>query len=209
VTIADASLYLVAPARLEAGALADLIPELVAAGVDIVQLREKELEAKDILRLAAPVLEACRAAGIPFLLNDRPDLAATLGADGVHVGQDDLPVEATRAVVGAALVGLSTHARAQIDAAIAAAPAVAPDYLAVGPVFDTPTKPGRPGVGFDLLRYASETVTIPWFAIGGIDRATLDDVMDAGATRVVVVRAITEAADPVAAAAALKEQLRG
>ena len=202
---ADSSLYLVSPARLEAGSLSRLIPELASAGVDIVQLREKELEAGDILRLAEPILEACREVGIPFILNDRPDLAATLEADGVHVGQNDLPVDATRALVGDAIVGLSTHARGEIDAVKDAAP----DYIAVGPVFDTPTKPGRPGVGFELLRYAAERATVPWFAIGGIDRATLDDVMDAGATRVVVVRAITEAADPVAAAAALKDQLRG
>lgn len=202
---ADSSLYLVSPARLEAGPLSRLIPELASAGVDIVQLREKDLEAGDILRLAEPILEACRAAGIPFILNDRPDLAATLGADGVHVGQNDLPVDATRVLVGDAIVGLSTHTREDIDAVNDAAP----DYIAVGPVFDTPTKPGRPGVGFDLVRYAAERATVPWFAIGGIDRATLDDVMDAGATRVVVVRAITEAADPVAAAAALKDQLRG
>ena len=207
--IADASLYLVAPARLAAGELADLIPELAPAGVDIVQLREKDLEPGDILRLAEPVLDACRGAGIPFILNDRPDLAATLEADGVHVGQNDLPVDATRALVGDALVGLSTHARSEIDAAIGSTEPAGPNYIAVGPVFDTPTKPGRPGVGFDLLRYAAETVTIPWFAIGGIDRATLDDVMQAGATRVVVVRAITEAVDPVAAAAALKQQLQG
>lgn len=204
--LAQTSLYLVSPAYLDAGALADLIPELVSGGVDIVQLREKDLEAGDILRLAEPILDACRVAGIPFILNDRPDLAATLGADGVHVGQNDLPVDATRALVGDALVGLSTHARVEIDAA---ATGVTPDYIAVGPVFDTPTKPGRPGVGFDLLRYAAETVSLPWFAIGGIDRATLDDVMEAGATRIVVVRAITEAADPVAAAAGLKHQLQG
>lgn len=202
---ADSSLYLVSPARVEAGPLSRLVPELASAGVDIVQLREKELEAGDILRLAEPILEACRGAGIPFILNDRPDLAATLGADGVHVGQNDLPVDATRVLVGDAIVGLSTHTREDIDAVNDAAP----DYIAVGPVFDTPTKPGRPGVGFDLVRYAAERATVPWFAIGGIDRATLDDVMDAGATRVVVVRAITEAADPVAAAAALKDQLRG
>lgn len=204
-SIADATLYLVAPAHLDTSDLADLIPELASAGVDIVQLREKDLEAGDILRLAEPILDACRGAGIPFILNDRPDLAATLGADGVHVGQNDLPVDATRALIDDALVGLSTHARSEIDAAAGAAP----DYIAVGPVFDTPTKPGRPGVGFGLLRYAAETITLPWFAIGGIDRATLDDVMEAGATRIVVVRAITEAADPVAAAAALKQQLQG
>lgn len=203
--LAEASLYLVAPARLGARDLADLVPELAQAGVDLIQLREKEAADADILRLAEPILARCREAGIPFLLNDRPDLAAAIGADGVHVGQEDAPIPEARALVGSTIIGLSTHDRAQIDAA----PGAAPDYIAVGPVFDTPTKPGRQGVGFEVIRYAAKRVNMPWFAIGGIDRATLDDVMDAGATRIVVVRAITEAADPVAAAAALKKQLHG
>lgn len=202
-SLADASLYLVAPARLGARDLADLVPELAQAGVDLIQLRAKEAVDTDIVRMAEPILARCREAGIPFILNDRPDLAAAIGADGVHVGQEDAPIPEARALVGSKIIGLSTHDGAQIDAA----PGAAPDYIAVGPVFDTPTKPGRQGVGFELIRYAAQRVNMPWFAIGGIDRATLDDVMDAGATRIVVVRAITEAADPVAAAAALKEQL--
>lgn len=203
--LSDTSLYLVTPSLIGRGALADLVPELAAAGVDIIQLREKQAADDDIVRMAEPILDSCREAGIPFVLNDRPDLAAGLGADGVHVGQEDASVAAAREQVGSKIVGLSTHDRAQIDAA----PGSGPDYIAVGPVFDTPTKPGRPGVGFDLIRYAAEHATVPWFAIGGIDRATLDDVMEAGATRIVVVRAITEAVDPVSAAAALKQQLQG
>jgi len=205
VNLADASLYLVAPARLEAGDLADLVVELAGAGVDLIQLRAKEAADADIVRMAEPILARCREAGIPFILNDRPDLAAAIGADGVHVGQEDAPVAEARALVGSKVVGLSTHDRAQVDAA----PDAAPDYIAVGPVFDTPTKPGRPGVGFGLIRYAAERVAMPWFAIGGIDIATLDDVMEAGATRIVVVRAIVEATDPIAAAAALEQQLHG
>lgn len=200
----QASLYLVARAELDAGPLAALIPGLVAAGVDLVQLREKEMDDAAIVSAAQPIAAACRAAGIPFILNDRPDLAAQVGADGVHVGQDDLPVPAARRVAGG-MVGLSTHTRDQI---VAAEP-LRPDYIAVGPVYETPTKPGRPSVGLDLLGFAAQHATIPWFAIGGIDTGNIGAVVEAGATRVVVVRAITEAADPIAAAAALKAALPG
>jgi thiamine-phosphate pyrophosphorylase len=198
------SLYLVAPAQLEAGPLADLIPDLVAAGVDIVQLREKEMSREELLDAAPAIVDACRAAKIPFILNDLPDVAAQLGADGVHVGQEDTPVPAARAQTGG-LVGLSTHTRQQI---VAAEP-LRPDYIAVGPVFETPTKPGRPAVGLELVSFAAQLATVPWFAIGGIDQANISDVVSAGATRVVVVRAITEAQDPAAAAAALKQALPG
>ena len=199
----DSRLYLVAPERLGVRALHELVPELVAAGVDAIQLREKEMEAGDLLRAAAPILDACRSARVPFILNDRPDVALALGADGVHVGQNDLPVEHVRALLPDAIVGWSTHARAEIDRA--AGQAI--DYFAVGPVFETPTKPGRPSVGLDLVRYAAAQATHPWFAIGGIDTTNLDDVLEAGATRIVVVRAITEADDPPAAASALREVL--
>ena len=203
-TIHGPSLYLVAGAQLQAGPLADLVPELVAAGVDMIQLREKEMPLDEVKRAAEPVLAACRASGVPFILNDYPDIAAELGADGVHVGQDDMPVPAARRVAGG-IVGLSTHSRQQI---VAADP-VSPDYIAVGPVFETPTKPGRPSVGLDLLTFAAEHSGIQWFAIGGIDLTNIDQVIAAGARRVVVVRAITEAADPPAAAAALKSALPG
>lgn len=197
-------LYLVAPEKLAAGTLAEMVPELASAGVDLIQLREKDMSDDDVRRAATSVLAACKEASVPFILNDRPDLAAEIGADGVHVGQDDAPVPAARRAVGG-IVGLSTHSRQQI---IAAEP-LRPDYIAVGPVFATPTKPGRPAVGLDLLGFAAEHSPVPWFAIGGIDLTNITQVVEAGARRVVVVRAITEAADPVAAAAALKQQLPG
>jgi thiamine-phosphate pyrophosphorylase len=199
-----ARLYLVAPAQLEAGSLAELVGELAAAGVDAVQLREKDLEAAPLIAVGEPVAEACRAAGIPFIVNDRADVALALSADGVHLGQGDLPVEVARRILPEAIVGRSTHARDEIDEVVAAAEA---DYFAVGPVFETPTKPGRVAVGVELVRYASSVTTPPWFGIGGITAENLDAVMEAGARRVVVVRAVTEASDPVAATAELRRKL--
>ena len=199
--IDNALIYLVAPARLRAGQLADLVPELAAAGIGIVQLREKEAEAGDVIRMAEPVLAACREAGVPFIVNDRPDIAVAIDADGVHVGQNDLPATWARRIVGERVVGLSSHAEGEIDAAVALGGDI--DYLVAGPVHATPTKQGRPATGTDLIRYAAERVDIPWFAIGGIDARTLPAVLEAGARRVVVVRAITEAADPPTAAAEL------
>jgi thiamine-phosphate pyrophosphorylase len=196
-----ALIYLVAPARLRAGRLTDLVPELVDAGVGIVQLREKEAEAGDVIRMAEPVLVACRGAGVPFIVNDRPDIAVALDADGVHVGQNDLPATWARRIVGERVVGLSSHAEHEIDAALALGKDI--DYLVAGPVHETPTKRGRPATGLGLVRYAAKRVDIPWFAIGGIDARTLPALLDAGARRIVVVRAITEASDPPAAAAEL------
>jgi thiamine-phosphate pyrophosphorylase len=199
-------LYLVAPARLAAGTLADLVPDLVGAGVDMIQLREKEAEAGDVLRLAGPVLEACAAAQVPFIINDRPDLALALRADGVHLGQNDLPIEFARRFLVDRVVGLSTHALGEVDRALARSDLL--DYFAVGPCFVTPTKPGRPAAGLQLVRYAADQHTqLPWFAIGGINESNLDEVTAAGATRVVVVRAITESPDPIAAAETLKRRL--
>ncbi|MEA2453412.1 MAG: thiamine-phosphate pyrophosphorylase [Actinomycetota bacterium] len=198
------SLYLVAPAELKAGRLSEIVPLLVAAGVDVVQLREKDMSDADIKRVAPPVALACKEAGVPFILNDRPDLARDVAADGVHVGQDDEPVPAARRTAGG-IVGMSTHSRDQI---VASEP-LRPDYIAVGPVYETPTKPGRPSVGLELLSFAAQHASVPWFAIGGIDIDNIGDVVRAGATRVVVVRAITEAADPIAATAALKAALPG
>lgn len=203
-SLENASLYLVSQAHTAAGPLEDLVPDLAAAGVDIIQLREKEMSSADIQRFARPLLELCHAAGVVFIVNDDAGIAAQVGADGVHVGQEDIPVPAARRVTGG-IVGLSTHSRQQI---IAAEP-LSPDYIAVGPVFDTPTKPGRPSVGLDLLTFAAEHSAIPWFAIGGIDSNNIDQVVAAGARRIAVVRAITEAADPPAAAAALKAALPG
>ena len=186
--------------------LHDLVPDLTAAGVDIIQLREKELEAGDVIRIAEPLVAACAEASIPLIINDRPDVALATGASGVHLGQNDVPVDVARKILGSgAIVGRSTHARAEIDAELRGPAAV--DYIAVGPVNETPTKAGRPGTGIGLVRYAAERVTLPWFVTGGMNRATLKPVLEAGGRRIVVVRAIADAADPVEAAAALRRLL--
>ena len=199
-------LYLVAPARIKAGLLADLVSELAQAGVDIVQLREKEMEAGDLLRHGEPLLAACRDAGVPLIVNDRPDVALALGADGVHLGQNDLPAAVARRILGPqVIVGRSTHAPEEVDAESASAAKL--DYIAVGPVRETPTKPGRPGTGLDLVRYAAGRVDLPWFVTGGVNETTLPEVLEAGARRVVVVRAIADAADPVTASARLRRLL--
>ena len=205
-SLQDARLYLVAGVDLAAGPLVDLVPELAGAGVDVVQLREKEMDAGPMLRVAQGLALMCRAAGVPFFVNDRPDVALAARADGVHVGQDDLPVPVARRIASG-LVGWSTHSVEQIDEVLAWDEP--PDYIAVGPVFETPTKPGRPATGVDLLRYASKTVPagLPWFAIGGIDGWNLAEVLDAGARRIVVVRAIATAPDPAEAAAELRATL--
>jgi thiamine-phosphate pyrophosphorylase len=149
------------------------------------------------------VREQAHAAGALFVVNDRPDVALLAGADGVHVGQDDLPPRAVRELVGdGLLIGLSTHAPAEIDAAEGV------DYIGVGPVHATPTKPGRPAVGLDLVRYAAAHARVPWFAIGGLDGATAPAVVEAGATRLAVVRAVCGAADPGAAAGSLAALLQ-
>ncbi len=199
--LARARLYLVGDERAVDRALAPAL----AAGVDLFQLRMKDAGDDAVLRVAERARALCAAHDVPFLLNDRPDLARAVGADGVHVGQDDLPVAQARAVVGPeGLVGLSTHAPAQL----AAAAAGAPDYVAVGPVHTTPTKPGRPAAGLEYVRHAAaHPPAVPWFAIGGVDASTIGDVVAAGATRVVVVRAIADAPDPEAAARALRAAL--
>ncbi len=197
--LARARLYLVCDRR-----PAEFLDAALSGGVDLLQLRDKTAGDDELLAAAAVFRAAADAHGALFILNDRPDLAAAAGADGVHVGQDDTPVREARAAVGDdAIVGLSTHSEAQI----AAAREAGPDYIAVGPVHATPTKPGRPAVGLDLVRHAAEHAPNPWFAIGGIDPQTIGAAVDAGARRVVVVRAITEAADPRAAAGALREAL--
>lgn len=185
------------------GDLGKFLDAILAAGVDVVQLREKEAEAGDLLRWAAVFREAADRYGALFTLNDRPDVALAAGADGVHVGQNDLPPEFVRELLGDdAIVGLSCHSAEQLDAASAAA-----DYVTAGPVHATPTKPGRPGTGLDVVRHAAATVERPWFAIGGIDRHTLPAAVEAGARRIVVVRAVTEVEDPAAAVRALLASL--
>ena len=206
-TLDGSRLYLVAGQRLAAGPLVDLVPELAGAGVDVVQLRDKEMEAGPMLHAAQGLALMCRSVGVPFFVNDRPDVAHAAGASGVHLGQDDLPPRAARAVAPEALVGWSTHSVAQIDDVLTWE--TPPDYVAVGPVFATPTKPGRPATGVELLRYAAAAIPaeLPWFAIGGIDAANLPEILDAGARRIVVVRAIADAPDPAEAAARLRATL--
>jgi thiamine-phosphate pyrophosphorylase len=173
-------------------------------GVDIVQLRVKDAPDDVILAAAQRTARICAEHGALFILNDRPDLAARAGADGVHVGQDDAAVGDARSVVGAQrLVGLSTHTPEQVDAAGSAGV----DYIGVGPVHATPTKPGRPAVGLALVGYAAEHARVPFFAIGGICAANVTSVLEAGARRVAVVRALVEAEDPEAAAARLAAAL--
>jgi thiamine-phosphate pyrophosphorylase len=203
--LADGRLYLCTDSRRRTGDLGEFLAAALSGGVDIVQLREKGLEAREELALLEVVADAARRHGALWAVNDRADLAATAGADVLHLGQNDLPVPAARRLVGAGpLVGRSTHDRAQVDAA-STEPGV--DYFCVGPTWPTPTKPGRPAPGPELLAYAATTATRPWFAIGGIDLDRLDEVLAAGARRVVVVRAITEAADPEAAARAFRVRL--
>jgi thiamine-phosphate pyrophosphorylase len=195
-------LYLVSGAAPGGRPLADVLPAALRGGVDVFQLRAKDATDEEILGAARVAAAACAAAGALFILNDRPDLVAAAGADGAHVGQDDVTVARARELVGPdALLGLSTHSPAQVDAAAGV------DYIGVGPVHATPTKPGRPAVGLDLVAYAAAHARVPWFAIGGVAPDTIAPALAAGARRVAVVRAIAEAADPEAAARALRERL--
>ncbi len=179
----------------------EFLDAALGAGVDIVQLRMKDGSDEAIVAAGRRFANAATEHGALFILNDRPDLVDATGADGVHVGQDDAAVNEARAIVGPdRLVGLSTHSPEQVDAATHAGV----DYFAVGPVHETPTKPGRPAVGLELVRYAAEHATVPFFAIGGIDTANVTAVADAGATRIAVVRALTESAQPDAAARKLR-----
>jgi thiamine-phosphate pyrophosphorylase len=187
----------------------ELLSAALRGGADLVQLREKSPRcAEELVALADPFRRAAEAHGALFILNDQPALVAECGADGVHVGQDDVPVAEARAQAGPeALIGLSTHSPDEIDAACAATGDARPDQISVGPVWETPTKEGRPATGLELIRHAAATATIPWFAIGGIDPSNVGEVVAAGAERAVVVRAIKDARDPEAAARSLRTAL--
>jgi thiamine-phosphate pyrophosphorylase len=210
--IVDARLYLCVDRRARQGDLAEFLDAVLSAGVDIVQLRDKPLEAREELAALEIVADAARRHGVLWAVNDRADIAVVSGAQVVHVGQGDLPVDDVRRIVGtAAVIGLSAHDPSQVAAA---ARQDGLDYFCVGPTWTTPTKPGRPAAGLDLLDVATTLAppadpdSKPWFAIGGIDLERLDEVLARGARRVVVVRAITEADDPAAATTALVRQLR-
>ncbi len=193
--LADARLYLCTGARRSTGDLPQFLDAVLGAGVDIVQLREKGLEAREELGLLEVLADACRRHARLLAVNDRADVALAASADVLHLGQDDLPVPVARQILGPRpLIGRS-------EAGV--------DYFCAGPVWATPTKPGRPSTGLGLLGHvARRRLARPWFAIGGITLGRLDDVLAAGATRVVVVRAITEADDPAAAARAFAQRLR-
>jgi thiamine-phosphate pyrophosphorylase len=196
----QACLYLVCDAREDA-----FLHAALTGGVDLVQLRMKSATDDQILAAATRYRAICDEHGALLILNDRPDLAAAANADGVHVGQDDVAISAAREAVGTErILGLSTHTPGQIEEAGTRDV----DYIGVGPVHATPTKPGRPAVGTELVAYAAERATTPFFAIGGIDAATIGAVLAAGATRVAVVRAIAGVADPERAARELRTAIQ-
>jgi thiamine-phosphate pyrophosphorylase len=195
--LANARLYLVCDDQPD-----EFLHAALRGGADIVQLRLTSDD--EIVRVARRTVAVCAEHRALFILNDRPDLVADVGADGVHLGQDDMPVAGARALLGdEPLIGLSTHSPQQIDAARAV------DYIGVGPVHETPTKPGRPAVGVELVRYAAAHASVPFFAIGGIDATNVWPARDAGARRIAVVRALTCAKDPEASAAALRTAIIG
>ncbi|MFG2486985.1 MULTISPECIES: thiamine phosphate synthase [Streptomyces] len=205
--LSDARLYLCTDARKRQGDLPEFLDAVLSSGVDIVQLRDKGMEAGEELEHLQVFAEAARRHGKLLAVNDRADVAHAIGSDVLHLGQGDIPVPAARAILGEqVLIGRSCHAEDEVDAAVAEAGV---DYFCTGPCWPTPTKPGRHAPGLDLVRYAASLEQDrPWFAIGGIDGSNLDEVLDAGATRIVVVRALTEATDPGAAAAELAKRVR-
>jgi len=216
--LATASLYLCTDARRERDDLAEFADAALAGGVDIIQLRDRgsrgeqqfgPLEALQELEALEVLADAARRHDALLAVNDRADIAVAAGADVLHLGQDDLPLPIARDIIGPRpVIGRSTHDRAQASAAAAGGRPDSPDYFCVGPCWPTPTKPGRPAPGLDLVRAIAEFATHkPWFAIGGIDEQRLPEVLAAGARRIVVVRAITGAEDPQAAAQRLKARL--
>jgi len=184
--------------------LALFLEAAIRGGVDVVQLRDKELEARPLLERARLAREVCSAHGVPFILNDRPDLALEVGADGVHLGQDDAPCSLARRLLGDdAIIGHSTHSLDDLERALAEPV----DYLSAGPVVPTPTKPGRAGTGLGYLTTAAARSPWPVFVTGGVTPATVGELASAGARHFVVVRFLTEAADPERAARALSDAI--
>jgi thiamine-phosphate pyrophosphorylase len=207
---AAARLYFVCDARPHGADPTPLLEAALRGGVDVIQLREKAPRcAEELISYSEPFARAARAHDALFILNDRPDLVESCGADGVHVGQDDEPVGEARAQAGpAAVVGLSTHSADQLEAARSATGPDRPDQVSIGPVWETPTKEGRPATGIELIEAAAGGPDDPpWFAIGGIDLGNVGSLAAAGARRIVVVRAIRDADDPEAAARALRAAL--
>jgi thiamine-phosphate pyrophosphorylase len=200
-----ARLYFVCDAR-PPGDLEALLRAALGGGVDIVQLREKSLGREEILRAAGTYRRVADTFSTLFIVNDDPELVRACDADGVHLGQDDHSVLEARELLGPeAIIGLSTHSEEQI----ATAAALPVDYISVGPIWETPTKAGRPAVGLELVRHAAEHAAHPFFAIGGIEAANAGDVVAAGARRLCAVRAIRDAPDPAAAATELRQSFAG
>jgi thiamine-phosphate pyrophosphorylase len=196
--LAGRRLYLCTPDRPD---LAEFVTACIEGGVDLVQLREKHLEARALLARAEVAAAVCRAHGVPFVLNDRPDLARAVGADGVHVGQDDVPARVARDIVGSdAIVGLSTHGLADLEGA--AQEDV--DYISAGPVEATPTKPGRPGTGVGYVTQATARSSVPVFVTGGVTPERIPGLAAAGVRHFVVVRYLSDAPNARAAARALR-----
>lgn len=201
----NARLYLVCEARPHGEDPEPLLRAALDGGVDIVQLREKEAPTGVIERSAGTFRRICDTYGVPFVINDDPELAVALNADGVHIGQEDMPVAEARRIIGPdRLLGLSTHSAGQIEAAHRTSLEHRIDHISVGPVWETPTKAGRPAVGLELVGHAARTVTLPFFAIGGINPANVTEVLAAGARRICVVRALRDADDPAAVASSLR-----
>lgn len=200
-SLADRRLYLCTSDRPD---LASFLEACIVGGVDVVQLREKHLRAAQLAERAAVLVEMCRRYGVPAIVNDYPDMAAEVGASGVHVGQDDVDPESARAIVGArSIVGLSTHdpdqLRRSLDAPV--------DYVSAGPVVPTPTKPGRPGTGIGYVSLAVRSTTRPVFVTGGVTPDSVGRLVEAGARHFVVVRYLTESDDPAGAARALRRAI--
>lgn len=194
--VGDVRLYLVMDASDRTRDYAAFLTDVIEAGVGMVQLRDKNLTDKQLISMARTFAQACRDSGALFIVNDRTDVALLSGADGVHLGQDDAHPDDVRKIAGGDfIIGLSTHTREQVDAANK----TKADYIGVGPIYETPTKPGRPAVGLDLVRYAARASQKPFFAIGGLDASNAAEVIGAGAQSISVLRAISNAADPTVA----------
>ena len=200
-SLAGRRFYLCTPDRAD---LPQFVDACIRGGVDIVQFRDKEADARTILKRGGLARDVCRSYGVPFILNDRPDLALEMGADGVHVGQDDAPPALARKILGpSAIIGLSTHS--QDDLIGAEREPI--DYISVGPINPTPTKPGRAGVGLGYLRFAADEASVPFYVTGGVNPRSIGDLLDSGGTRFVAVRWLTEAEDAYEAAKALRRAI--
>ena len=194
--VGDVALYLITDAAPRSQPFDAFLADVIEAGVGMVQLRDKTLSDRQLLEAARVFARTCRDNGALFIVNDRVDIALLSGADGVHLGQDDAHPDDVRALAGDDLiVGVSTHSPEQI----AAANETSADYVGVGPIYETPTKPGRSPVGLELVRYAARESRKPFFAVGGIDLTNVEAVLAAGARSVSVVRAVTRAEHPAAA----------